>query len=82
MPYIPKEDRKELDDVIADLPALRIGEMNYVITRLCHQYLDLEGECYDVYNELIGVLESAKMELYRRRIADYEDIKIKENGDV
>jgi len=31
---------------------------------------------------VIGVLESVKMELYRRKIADYEDEKCEENGDV
>ena len=31
---------------------------------------------------MIGALESAKLELYRRSIALYEDTKIKENGDV
>jgi hypothetical protein len=30
----------------------------------------------------MGVLESAKLELYRRKIAPYEDDKIAENGDV
>ncbi len=33
------------------------------------------------FNALIGVLESAKLELYRRMIAPYEDVKMKENGD-
>jgi len=37
---------------------------------------------YDDYNTLIGVLENIKLELYRRKIIPYEDIKIKENGDV
>lgn len=32
--------------------------------------------------DILGVLEGAKLELYRRKIALYEDIKIKENGDV
>ena len=31
---------------------------------------------------LIGVLECAKLELYRRVAAPYEDDKIDENGDV
>jgi hypothetical protein len=31
---------------------------------------------------LIGMLECAKLELYRRSVANYEDEKILENGDV
>ena len=37
---------------------------------------------YALYNAVIGVLECAKMELYRRQISPYEDRKIAENGDV
>ena len=31
---------------------------------------------------LVGVLECAKLELYRRLAAPYEDLKIEDNGDV
>lgn len=37
---------------------------------------------YKDYNEVIGVLECVKQELYRRLIAPYEDKKKDENGDV
>ena len=37
---------------------------------------------YARINELIGVLECAKLELYRRIAVPYEDTKIAENGDV
>ena len=37
---------------------------------------------YYHYNQLIGVLECAKLELYRRLVTPYEDIKITDNGDV
>ena len=33
-------------------------------------------------NAIIGALECAKLELYRRVAAPYEDDKIIENGDV
>ena len=59
------------------------GELNYAITELLRFYLDTTtGHRYRYYNEAIGVLECAKMELYRRLVAPYEDEKIKENGDV
>jgi hypothetical protein len=37
---------------------------------------------YAHINEAIGALECAKLELYRRVAAPYEDEKMKESGDV
>ena len=58
------------------------GDLNYTITRLCHLFLKKKGEKYSVYNTIIGALECAKLELYRRKIAKYEAKKIEENGDL
>ena len=57
------------------------GTLNYIITRLVVWYLG-ENPNYERYNAAIGVLECAKQELYRRKIAPYEDEKCEENGDV
>lgn len=74
MPYIKQTDR--------EATPLNCGELNYMITKLCKRYLEIKGENYQNYNDIIGALEGAKLELYRRKIAAYEDLKIKENGDV
>jgi len=37
---------------------------------------------YRNINELVGVFECAKLELYRRVASPYEDEKIQSNGDV
>jgi hypothetical protein len=37
---------------------------------------------YSKINEVIGVLECAKQELYRRVASPYEDSKKEANGDV
>jgi hypothetical protein len=58
------------------------GDLNYLVTQLCQELLEVKGESYSTYNEIIGALECAKLELYRRKIAGYEDKKIAENGDV
>jgi hypothetical protein len=85
MPYIKQSDRACLDQHIKALaetinPDQRAGELNYSITKLL---LALKGEGrYKDYNELIGALESAKLEFYRRQVGPYEDVKVKENGDV
>lgn len=77
MPYIAPEQRFKYN---RDLPKSP-GVLNYSITYLIVQYLK-GRENYASYNEVIGVLECAKLELYRRMVAPYEDKKIEENGDV
>jgi len=78
MPYIKKEDRKKL----LDSKPQNTGELNYCITFLLTEYLETKGEKYQTYNDMVGALECAKLELYRRKIGKYEDEKIESNGDV
>lgn len=58
------------------------GELNYCITTLIDGYIAKQGKNYDNINAVIGVLECAKLELYRQIAAPYEDKKMSENGDV
>lgn len=58
------------------------GELNYKITRLCLEYFKCRGGRYQQINDVVGVLECAKMEFYRRAAAPYEDSKIIIHGDV
>jgi hypothetical protein len=79
MPYIKAEDRiKALDK-----PGTS-GELNFAITALINDYLWHRGPGlrYAALNDAIGALECAKLELYRRVVAPYENTKIAENGDV
>ena len=80
MPYIKQEDRDQLNN--DPLTPANEGEMNYVISDLLDDYLSAYGLNYANVNALVGVLECAKLELYRRIAAPYEDKKIQENGDV
>ena len=57
------------------------GTLNYIITRMVIWYLG-NNPNYERYNAAIGVLECAKLEIYRRQISVYEDKKCSENGDV
>jgi hypothetical protein len=80
MPYIEKEARDRID---SGGPPKTAGELNYAITRLLDDYLiQLGGIRYAHLNEAVGALECAKLELYRRLAAPYEDRKIAEAGDV
>lgn len=82
MPYITSGRR--LDLVVPGLVGAvgAPGVLNYVITKLCLEYLRINKASYGTYNAIIGVLECVKQELYRRAVAPYEDRKLNENGDV
>lgn len=81
MPYITKKRREHLRGVQLFAKPQTPGELNYVITMAVHDYLN-GRRSYGLFNEVLGVLECAKLELYRRHVAPYEDEKIQENGDV
>lgn len=80
MPYISQVRREELTDIIKHPHTS--GELNYVLTRTIMQYLHDQGEAYVTMNDILGALEGAKLEFYRRVVSKYEDQKIEENGDV
>ena len=80
MPYIKQENRESL--LRYPLTIADAGELNYSITKLIDVYVSLHGLKYETLNAIVGVLECAKAEFYRRVVAPYEDLKIQENGDV
>lgn len=84
MPYIVKTERKQLDKHIDKILEHmgHVGQLNYVITRLCHKWIIKFGKRYAYLNAIIGVLECAKMEFYAIIARPYEDIKIVENGAI
>ena len=89
MPYIAPDDREKFDECIEHISdsILTCGDINYVVSSIISKYLEsvniAEGKVsYFHINQMIGVLECAKLELYRRIAVPYEDIKITENGDI
>jgi len=81
MPYIEMELRKRYT-VLNDVVPLSTGELNFCITTLLNNYIKENGVGYSSINEVIGALECAKLELYRRVAAPYEKGKQFMNGDV
>lgn len=77
MPYIRQKDR-----LIAKQDPVTSGELNFAISNLLSNYIKIQGLSYTAINDIIGALEGAKLEFYRRVAVPYEDEKIKENGDV
>jgi hypothetical protein len=70
----------ELVGILKSLPPEEVdGELNYVVTKILKGVYPLK---YYHLNKAIGVLECIKLEFYRRVAAPYEDVKIKESGDV
>ncbi len=86
MPYITQDQREYIDrhlhSILFQLKELpyTVGELNYIITKLMIALIKEKN--YTQMNNIIGAMECAKLEFYRRMVAPYEDKKIKENGDV
>jgi ribosomal protein S3AE len=87
LPYIKSEKRKKYEKIIQELvsilkslpPEEVDGDLNYVVTKLLKEVYPLR---YYHINKAVGLLECIKLEFYRRVAAPYEDLKIKESGDV
>jgi len=78
MPYIPRSQKeKSLEGEIKDA-----GSFNFLIHQLMDKYIEQNGVSYQTYNDIVGAMDCAKMELYRRLVSPYEDKKILLNGDV
>ena len=91
MPYVKQEIRgkvdKDIDNLLTIIKSIEDpgntaidGIMNYVITRLMISVYG--GGGYAVYNRAMGVFDCSGREFYRRLVAQYEEEKIRENGDV
>jgi hypothetical protein len=89
MPYIKPENRNKYTSSINNLVNLLtndgceadVGEINYVISSVIWKLFKNKRR-YKTGNDLMGVLECVKQEFYRRQLAELENEKIKENGDI
>lgn len=79
MPYVSRDRRAR---VLLPHEDSTPGDLNYAFTSLARDYLTQKGVSYSTLNDVVGALESAKLEFYRRVVTPYENGKIQENGDV
>ena len=82
MPYIKKEDRDSMSNVLDVMRARDVkanGDLNYILYTFCKYYVD---PGYNNYKNFCGELRQCATEIERRILAPYEDQKIKENGDI
>lgn len=88
MPYIPQEQRTQLDPLADQIigilgqkqPQETLGELNYLFSRILSGTMGKTS--YTKIAMATGVLENVKQELYRRMAEPYEDLKISQNGDI
>jgi len=96
MPYIDEEERKELDQsikimvesILDNKTSLNnpqdfsnfLGRINYCFSRIIMGVM--RNISYKNIAMATGVLENIKQELYRRIAAPYEELRIRENGDI
>ena len=86
MPYITSNQKAKLvyysydgsDSAVAD----DAGELTYLLTLPAIAYKNRHGVKFHVLCTIMGAFICAAFEFYRRVIAQYEDQKIVENGDV
>lgn len=82
MPYITQHRRDELEfGTIGMVRPENPGELNYCLTKIMVNYMG-EGPRYSDVNEIIGAVECAKQELYRRVAVPIEEIACATRGDV
>lgn len=89
MPYIKQPLRNQVEgeidallDELYTVPDDQIaGVLNYTFSKILLQIYGANPN-YRQCNEMVGILECAKLELYRHRIGPYEDEKIQSNGDL
>lgn len=79
MPYLTRERKHELD---AGAEAENGGELNYRITCLLIDFKNKWEPSYGILNTVLGALEGAKAEFYRRVVVPYEEGAKDRNGDV
>lgn len=88
MPYLSNQrkaelqTKTELSTFLAGLSQvdLTAGDLNFLFTKIMMEYLAKKS--YSRINDVVGALECAKLELYRRFAVPYEDEKKHANGDV
>lgn len=83
MPYIRQIDKDRIlrGDKLMIAEVQNAGELNYAFTVIALSYFKRVGR-YQAINDILGALQGAAMEFYRRVVGSYEDNKITENGDV
>ena len=82
MPYVTQDKRPILDRIVSEMWAANVkadGDLNYILFAFCKRCIK---PSYNNYKNYLGELNECAEEIRRRLLADYENKKIEENGDV
>ena len=82
MPYIKQENRPDMNEIVDLMAAKSVkadGDLNYILFKFCKFHVK---PSYNNYKNYCGELRQCAVEIERRILADYENLKIIENGDV
>jgi hypothetical protein len=85
MPYIAQDDRDDFTDFANDVANVKpktAGEIQYMIAVIVAEFMKNSDYRYQNMNDVMGALNGANLEFYRRYVAPYEDECIAKNGDV
>ena len=85
MPYINQADRNRMEEVehsLVESGIVNAGELQYVIALAIREYMETHPFRYQTMNDVLGALNGANLEFYRRYVAPYEDKAIRKNGDI
>ena len=93
MPYISEDRRDVLEPAVSKIVTafhelnqldnkLCAGDLNYLITVVCHEYIRANDMCYQTFNDIMGALSGVDKELYRVMTGPYEEVKRIKNGRV
>lgn len=86
MPYITNDRRKFLtsktyQELLDISDEMAVGDLNFLISTLCWMRF-MKNPSYTTGNNIVGLLECAKLEFYRKLLAEYEDQVIQRNGPL
>jgi hypothetical protein len=90
MPYIKKEERVQyensINEILVHLESLEEndvkGHLNYIIFTIIKRYLTKKGLRYFRINDILGVLECCKLEVYLTIAGNYESQAEEKNGPI
>lgn len=85
MPYIDTPSRDgfvEVEEALEDVGIHTAGELQFIIAVAIAEYMHDKKFCYQTMNDIMGALNGANLEFYRRVVAPYEDKCIERNGDI
>lgn len=86
MPYIDRDLARELLALplgnLERVSTFTPGALNFALSQVAIQYLHRKGVNYTDLNDVMGAFTAAQQEFYRRVVVPYEEIKMKQNGDI